>query len=77
MGANLSQLAIKGNFRDVDSRDMGGIYSRNVGRQQLVVSNFAHSSFKGNTDDGAVAKGPPTFSETNVLRDCDVFLRVG
>ena len=38
---NLSQLAIRGNYRAVAAQDMDKVYSRNIEQQQLSVSDFA------------------------------------
>ena len=43
--ANLSQLAIQGYYRAATAQDMAKVYSRNLARQQLSVSDFAQTPF--------------------------------
>ena len=38
--ANLSQLAIQGNYRSATSQDMAKVYSRDMGQTQIAVSKF-------------------------------------
>ena len=39
--ANLSQLAIQGNYREVAARDMAKVYSRNSARRPIFAAHFA------------------------------------
>ena len=41
--ANLSQLAIQGNYRAVAPRDVDKVYSRNMATQQLFGPKFAQN----------------------------------
>ena len=61
--ANLSQLAIRGNYRHFAARYMANVYSRNIARRQIFVPNFAQSAFRGNTSIESIVAGRPVFSE--------------
>ena len=43
--ANLSQLAIRGNYSAVAAQGVAQIYSRNVAHHRLSVSNFGQTRF--------------------------------
>ena len=47
--ANLSQLAIRGNYRAFAAQDMDKVYSRNIAHRKLAVSDFAQSAFRRDT----------------------------
>ena len=42
---NLSQLAIRGNYRAATAQDMSKVYSRNISHRQLFASKFAQMRF--------------------------------
>ena len=61
--ANLSQLPIQGNYRDVTARDMAKVYSRNLAHRQISASRLPLGDFRGNRNVASIAKGPPGISE--------------
>ena len=70
--ANLAQLAIRGNYREVASRDMAKIYARNVANRKIFVANFALSAFGENKGPRAIATDQPIFSEKIAPAAADV-----
>ena len=43
--ANLSQLAIQGNYRAAAARDMAKVYSRNLAHRQIFALQLSQKSF--------------------------------
>ena len=60
---NLSQLAIRGNYRAVAAHDMARAYSRNIAQQQLSVSDFAIIAPQKNNSLESKTEDPPVYSE--------------
>ena len=44
--ANLSQVAIRGDYKAVAAQDMAKVYPRNIEQRKLSVPNFAQSAFQ-------------------------------
>ena len=65
--ANLSQLAIQGNYREVAARDMAKVYSRNSAQRQIFVPKFAQKEFRGNKAAESISDDPSVFSEECLL----------
>ena len=57
-----TQLAIRENYRLATAQAMSKIYSRNVAKPQLVVSNPPQASLIENKDAYSMAIGQPVFS---------------
>ena len=58
--SDLSQLAIRGNYRSVDAKAMAKVYSTNLANRQLPASIFARGISQNNTSlESAI--DPPVF----------------
>ena len=60
---NLSQLAIRGNYRVVADQDMARAYPRNIAQRQLSASGFSTRAFQNDTSIETIIEGPLVFSE--------------
>ena len=65
--ANLSQLAIQGNYRGVTAHDMANVYSRNSAHRQIFVSRLPQKAFKENRNAESLTTDPPEISEENKI----------
>lgn len=70
--ANSPQPATQGNYREVKTHDVAGIYSRKVAQQQLPVSNFAQSDLLGGKGPRDLAAGPLAFLEIDDDSEVDI-----
>ena len=60
--ANLSQLAIQGNYRAVTAMGMEKVYSRNLAHWEIFAARFARGDFQGNRNVESIATDPPEIS---------------
>ena len=61
--ANLSHLAIQGNYRAVAAHDMGKVYSLNLAHRQIFVSNSAQKASEADQSAESLPTDLPEFSE--------------
>ena len=61
--ANLSQLAIQGNYMDVAAQDMANVYSRNLAQRQIFVSRLAQKAFRRNRNVESLTTDPPEIAD--------------
>ena len=60
--SNLSQLAIRGNYRDFAAQDTDKVYSRNMAHRQIPASDFAQKAFGASTSLESIKEAPLIFS---------------
>ena len=63
--ANLSHLAIQGNYRAAAAHDMGNAYSRNLAQRKIFLSKLAKKATGGNQTAESLTAELPEFSEKN------------
>ena len=69
----MSQLSIRGNYRDVAAHDMAKSYSRNIAHRQLFVSDFAQSASRKNTNLESIKAGPPVYLDHRQVSEMSSF----
>ena len=56
--ANLSHLAIQGNYREVTAQNVNKVYPRNLAHRQISASRFAQKAVRVNRGAESIVEGP-------------------